>query len=292
MNAASLSAPGMSTPGMSARLAFLLPALDEATIGLVAAQLEARVRLLVTRSWIALLRDCASALPAGSHETLHPPGSRLPDPDLLLGRLGHVITPALLLSLPLTDREAVTTALLAHPDAQTREHTLDALASGATTGGSPLHDACVAWSRRMLVAELGRIPTLSHMDRLRLQERLLAADDGSSGGPQARALDEPPPEARILGDALKTGANRRATTILAERAGVAPAIAEIAIALRDPRMLVSLCWKAGCDPAETLAVQLQLGHVAPGHILHAGPGGHWPLDGAAMQRQLAILEDI
>ena len=274
----------MSIPELSARLACLLPGLDEAAREPIALQLEAHVRLLVTQSWTALVEACSNGQLPATAGALRSAIAGMPDPEPLLGRLGGTITPALLLCLPLPDRTAVTAALLAHPDAQMREHTLDAL--GDTTAGCrPLRIACLAWSRRMLVAELGRIPELSHTDRLGLQERLLAT--GSDTLPE-----EPFPEAQMLSEALRTAANRKATTILAERAGVAPDTAERAVVLRDPKMLVALCWKAGCDPAEALAVQLQLGHVPPDQVLRVGPDDQWPLDDAAMQWQISALEDI
>lgn len=278
----------MRIPELSARLACLLPGLDEVAREPVARLLEAHVRLLVTQSWTALVQACSNGRPAATAEALHSAISGMPDPEPLLARLGGAITPGLLLCLPLPDRAGVTAALLAHPDArmrdQTREHTLDAMGDTAA-GCRPLRDACLAWSRRMLVAELGRIPELSHTDRLGLQERLLATGNDT-------AADEPFPEAHLLSDALRTAANRKATMILAERAGVAADIAELAVVLRDPKMLVALCWKAGCDPAEAVAVQLQLGHVPPDQVLRMGPDDQWPLDDAAMQRQIGILEDI
>lgn len=276
------------------RLDILLPAFDAAKRETIAALLETHIRRLAVRSWTALVQRCAASLPPPTADALRLAGSRVPDPDLLMARLGGVITPAVLLSLPFADRTALTAALLAHPDAQMREHTLDALETGelsadspdageAWAGCQPLRHACIAWSRRMLVAELGHIPTLSHVDRLSLQEELLI-----TGSEPASDRMEP----HALSEALAMAANRQATIILAERAGVELDIAEMAIALRDPKMLLALCWQAGCEASETLAVQIQLGHIPPDQALRLGVDDQWPLDTAAMQWQIAMLQDI
>ena len=135
----------------------------------------------------------------------------------------------------------------------------------------------------MLIAELGHIPALCHTDRLALQDELMAS-----------GTEAPREEAEIhgLSDALAAAANRRATAILAERAGVSLDVAEVAIALRDPKMLLALCWNAGCDAAEVVAVQVQLGRIPPGQVLRVGAGDCWPLDSVAMQWQIALLQDI
>lgn len=288
---------------LSSRLAILLPGFDEATRATMAALLETHIRRLALRSWTVLVQRCAASLPPPTADALRLAGSRVPDPDLLMARLGGVITPAVLLCLPYLDSPALTAALLAHPDAQMREHTLDALQAmetgeamgagdlppdhpdggDAPAGCQPLRQACIAWSRRMLVAELSHIPSLSHVDRLSLQEELLIT--GSEP-----VMDRTEPHA--LSDALATAANRQATIILAERAGVGLDIAEMAIALRDPKMLLALCWQAGCEAAETLAVQIQLGHIPPDQALRMGTDDQWPLDTAAMQWQIAMLQDI
>ncbi len=69
-------------------------------------------------------------------------------------------------------------------------------------------------------------------------------------------------------------------------------VAEAAIGLRDRKMLLSLCWKAGCDPAETVAVQVQLGRIPPDQVLRRDPDESWPLAAAAMEWQIGILQDV
>lgn len=266
----------------AARLGVLLPGLDDRLRERILQALVDHIRLLVLRSWSGLLERCARGLSPATAAALLSIASQLPEPDLLLARLDRLVTPAVLLALPFPDRAALTAALLAHPNVHLREQALDALVE-PDRANAALVDACAAWSRRMLTAELGHIPALCHTDRLRLQEELLA---GSIEAPR----DEP--EFRTLGAALQAAANRRATAILAERAGVSCEVAEVAMALRDPRMLLALCWNGGCDAAEVVAVQVQLGRIPPAQVLRVEAGDSWPLDPMAMQWQIAVLQDI
>lgn len=304
MNAA-MHASGSHDP-LAIRLGVLLPAIDEPMRERILHALVEHVQRLLLKSWGELVERCAAGLSPGTAAAVRSIAARVPEPDLLLARLDRVITPAVLLALPLIDQPALTAALLAHPNVQLREQALDALEhhrrdhappdrenTGATglpgsrsdydPADADLVRACNAWSRRMLIAELGHIPALCHTDRLGLQDELLAGSITVPG-------DEP--ETSTLIDALQAAANRRATAILAERAGVSLDVAEVAIALRDPKMLLALCWNAGCDAAEVVAVQVQLGRIAPGQVLRVGPGDCWPLDPVAMQWQMAVLQDI
>jgi hypothetical protein len=269
---------------LSAPVAALLPSADPGMRDLVAQALASQVRRLALESWANLLRHCAESLPEDPAAALGAAAREGPEPDLLMTRLDGVITPGLLLSLPIADRTALEAALLAHGDAQVREQTLDALHQPGT-GCEPLRGACTAWSMRMLVAELGRVPGLSHSNRLRLQDQLLALARGGDG-PSDRT------ETRTLREALRGGTDRLALEILAERAGLKPESAETAAALRDPRMLAALCWRAGCDPEETVAVQVQLGRIPPDQVMHPDPDGRWPLDTARMQWHIAMLEEL
>ncbi len=266
---------------LDARLAVLLPAFDDAMRAPVAQAVVAQVQRLVLDNWRELLQRCARGLPPGPAASVRSTAFRTPEPDLLMARLHGVVTPAVLLSLRSIGQVALTAELLAHPDVRLREQALDAMVRPGT-GCEPLDRACAAWSRRMLIAELGHAAALSHTDRLGLQDELLADRDPSS--------DEP--DIQTLGEALRVAANRTATMILAERAGVALDIAEAAIALRDPRMLLALCWNAKCSPAEALAVQVQLGRIPPGEALRIGPSDRWPLDSDALQWQIGVLQDI
>ena len=276
---------------LAARLGVLLPAFDDRLREQVLQVLVDHVRLLVLQSWSGLVERCAGGLSPATAAALLSIASRVPEPDLLLARLDRLVTPAVLLALPFPHRAALGAALLAHPNLHLREQALDALTEpdrpepqgGQDRADAALAEACAAWSRRMLIAELGQIPALCHTDRLRLQDELLA---GGSDAPRDEV------EFRTLGAALQASANRRATAILAERAGVSPDVAEVAIALRDPKMLLALCWNAGCDAAEVVAVQVQLGRIPPGQVLRVGAGDCWPLDPVAMQWQIAVLQDI
>ncbi len=262
------------------RLRMLLPGADAALRATLAQLLTEHVRLQLLQSWHALLQHVAASLTPAGAAALRAATWRVPEPGLLLARLEDAIDPGVLLAVPVVNRAGLTRTLLGHPDAQLRERTLDALQQPAAAGAA-LRAACDAWSRRILVAELGRIAALNHVDRLRLQEELTAA----SGDRTADASSN-------LTTALQAAAHRGATAILAARAGVALDVAEAAIALRDRKMLLSLCWKAGCDAAETLAVQVQLGRIPPDRALRRGADDSWPLAAAAMQWQIGILQDV
>ncbi len=270
----------MTDHPLGERLVMLLPDADAAWRAAVAATLTEHVRLLVLQGWRALVQQAAGCLAPAAAAALQVAARRVPEPDLLLARLAGVIDPGMLLSLPVADRARLTRTLLAHPDPQLRERTLDAL-QAPKPGAAALRAACSAWARRMLVAELGRMAALNHVDRLRLQDELTVAAGG-------RTVDSPP----SLAAALQAASHRSATAILATRAGVALDVAEAAIGLRDRKMLLSLCWKAGCDAAETLAVQVQLGRIAPDQALRCGADGSWPLAGPAMEWQVGILQDV
>ena len=294
MNTVAMSTITGGNP-LAARLHALLPGADGPLRERVLQALVEHVRLLMLESWTGLVERCAGRLDAGpsapsATALVRSIASRMPEPDLLLLRLDPFVTPALLLALPSADRPALRAALLAHPRVHLREQTLDALRQGRHREDHPgdradaaLVRACAAWSRRMLIAELGHLPALCHTDRLALQDELL---DGGTDAPRDEA------EIYGLGEALAASANRRATAILAERAGVSLDVAEVAIALRDPKMLLALCWHAGCDAAEVVAVQVQLGRIPPNQVLRIGPGDGWPLDAVAMRWQIAILQDI
>ena len=270
----------MTDHPLAGRLRTLLPGADAAWRATVAHLLTEHVRLQVLQSWHGLVQQVAGCLAPTGAAALRAVAWRVPEPEPLLSRLGGVIDPGTLLSLPMVDRDRLTRVLLAHPDPQLRECTLDAL-QASEPGGAALRAACGTWSRRMLMAELGRMPALNHVDRLRLQEELtVSAADG---------ISDP---ATSLGAALQAAAHRSATAILATRAGVALDVAEAAIGLRDRKMLLSLCWKAGGDAAETLAVQVQLGRIAPDQVLRRGSDESWPLGETAMEWQVGILQDV
>jgi hypothetical protein len=270
---------------LSGIIAALLPGSDAENRERVAEALAGHVRQRVEESWTTLLRRCTENLPDGSAAALRTAACEAPEPDLLMSRLDGVITPGVLLSLPLADRAAIEAILLAHEEAQVREQTLDAL-SEPGAGCAPLGCACAAWSMRMLIAELGRVRGLSHSDRLALQDQMLAWGEELPGGLPGRL------EPQTLRDALRSGTDRRAVAILAERARVKLHAAELAASLHDPKLLASLCWRAGCDPEETFAVQVQLGRIPPDQVLHPDPDGHWPLEPARLQWHIAMLEEL
>ncbi|WP_428375832.1 hypothetical protein [Lichenicoccus sp.] len=264
----------------------------------LAGAIEASLLRLVAGTWSALVESCAVVLAPGSAEALRVAAASLPGTELLLPRLAAALSPATLLGLPMPDgargRSAMAATLLAQPSPQHREQVLDALQAGTDTAS--LGGICTSWARRMLVATLGSIDALSQQDRLALQERLLALRRDASG-PHAARLAPQDGEAGDpdgdLGEALSAASHRRASRILAARAGVPPAMVETAITRRDREGLLALCRAAGAGPEETMALQIQLARICPSQTLACtAPGslaGTWRLE--ALRGRLDGLAD-
>ncbi len=202
-------------------------------------------------------------------------------------------------------------ALLANPSAAIRETTLDALidrAAGNPDWHAPLvhrpalpdHAAralAEIVASHMLEALAGRTDlraeTVTAL-RARLAARLAQNSTALPGDTglldQARqleargALDE-----AVLLDASARGETRYMAVILAVAAGLTVATVDRAAAMRSPKALVSLVWKAGFSMRVAHAVQTLLGHVAPGAILHAGPDAGFPLSVEEMAWQIEFL---
>ena len=265
----------------------------------LAGMIEARLLRLVAETWAALVGSCAVVLAGPAAAALRDAASALPGTELLLPRLAAMLSPSTLLGLDLEgsgpDRAAMTAILLARASPQQRELVLDALQAGPDE--TSLAGLCATWARRMLVAALGTIEELSQRDRLALQERLLAHRRDASGlheaggSPDGREQD---PDERggqergeagawgdDLGEALLAASHRRASQILATRAGVPPSVVETAITRRDRQGLLALCQAAGAGPEEAMALQIQLARICPSQTLSSasgGPGGTWRIE--------------
>ena len=249
---------------LPSRLASLLPSLVDPEP--VARALVLHVRRLVSESLQHLAQGCAAELPAAQAGVLQASLRDLPEPDLLLPLLGGAITPAVLLRLELPNQAALAEAMLVHPDLSVREQTLDALA-GCTQDCEPLAMACQAWAKRTLMSILDRLSGVSHAARLSLREHVL-------GDAREQPIEASPPPGGLvsLEQALSQADDRVCCLILSERAGVAAALTEAAIAHRDARTLLLLCRKAGCTATRRADRQFFLGRIRPDQALRAAPG--------------------
>ncbi|WP_428391272.1 hypothetical protein [Lichenicoccus sp.] len=268
------------TSWLTARLATLLPNLDDARRASIAEALAVHVEARIATRWKALLDDCASVISANAFAALRTTVGSPPDTAPLLTRLAMLITPATLLRIATPDLPRLIHELASHPEPAQRERAVEALACHPDRDAD-VEGAIDTWSRRMLLAGLDGARALSHSERVRLRERL-AAECGST--------DTPPPSCDPTGDlqgALRAASDDRAAMILAMRADVPPRLLKTAMHRRDAGMLLSICWKAGCDPEETLGVQIQLGRIKPGDAWTLAAESGWPMRAETMLWRLA-----
>lgn len=201
-------------------------------------------------------------------------------------------------------------ALLSNGSAQIREATLDALtvqAAAEPGWHEPLSSRPVLSARSAtalssfvsdeLLASLAArtdLPTgVIDSIRVRLQDRLAGprADD-----PTLREMTDAQAlkrrgllnEAALL-DSAKHGLAPQTAARLAVAADLAYSAVDRAIAMRSSKALVSLAWKAGFSMRAALAVQAVLAEIGPGQLLHAQPGGAFPLTPDEMRWQLDLL---
>nr|WP_321983465.1 hypothetical protein [uncultured Lichenicoccus sp.] len=261
----------------------------------LAEAIEAHLLRLVAATWSALVEGCAAVLAGVPADTVRTLTATLPGTEQLLPRLAAALGPATLLGLqladPRMDRPAIAGILLAHPSPQHRELVLDALEDESDV--TSLGGICASWARRMLVATLGDMEALSRQDRLALQERLLALRRETSGPPDAGIAVQEGDPGDDLGEALSAASHRRASRILASRAGVPPAVVEAAITRRDREGLLALCRAAGAGPEEAMALQIQLARICPSRTVASAPvgalAGAWRIE--ALRGRLDGLPD-
>jgi hypothetical protein len=155
------------------------------------------------------------------------------------------------------DRPAIGMLLL-NASAAIREATLDLLIE--TAAAEPVWQ--VALARRRALPP-------------RTAERLAAADRA-----QATALEV----ARRGDRAVLAG-------MLAAASGIAPGRIEAAIAMRSPRVIAALCWRAGWHAAVAEAVQAAFG-VEPARVVRCNAEGGWTLSPTELQWQVQMLEEL
>ena len=208
-----------------------------------------------------------------------------------------------------TDTAAVR-ALLTNSSAQIREATLDALAAGAASvpdWHEPLSKRPVLSARSAILlssfvsdALMGVLATRTDLPADTLEElrgRVCARMTRTAGSAVAvdaladaqslrrrGALDE----AAVL-EAARLGHKEQVGARLVVAADLPYAAVERAVGLRSSKALVSLVWKAGFSMRAGLAVQAVLAELGPGQLLHAQPGGAFPLSVEEMRFHIDML---
>jgi uncharacterized protein (DUF2336 family) len=203
-------------------------------------------------------------------------------------------------------------ALLENPSAQIMETTLDALAARA--GGE------VGWQRQLvrhkslsaaaaralsqivtshlleeLCARADLDPALAEELRARIDRTTVTAAPKPASEIEAawrkacairdtgRLKDDAFIEAARQGQAGLMGA------MLALKASVPAEVVERAIALRSPKGLIALAWRAGLPMQVAQALQIVLGRLPPDQVIAARPGGGFPLSQQEMRWQLEFM---
>lgn len=190
------------------------------------------------------------------------------------------------------DRGAVA-ALLRNPSAAIREATLDAIATAS--GGEPAWQAALV-RRPHLPPHVARVLGTLVADHLIGQ--LMARSDLPPGLAETlherlrnRLLGPIAAEASLRGT-VEAGDSNRLREALAEAAGLSPRQIEATLALRSPRALLALCWKAGLSAELAVRVQIVLGGISPGQILRPNVEGDYPLTQAELVWQLELLDGL
>ena len=183
-------------------------------------------------------------------------------------------------------------ALLGNPSAAIREATLDRLVEGATE--EPSWQAALL-RRPRLPAHAAR--ALGAAVAAHLLEVLAARPDlpedlaeTLKARVEARLSAAAPSEAAAR-DAAQGGDRAALLSLLAEGTGLDETRLEAALALRSPRVVAALCWRAGWTADLAEEVQLALG-VSRGRLVRANVEGSWTLSIAEMQWQIELLEEL
>ena len=208
-------------------------------------------------------------------------------------------------------------ALLSNNSAAIREATLDALiaiAPSNTEWHSPLVNRPVLPARsaralseivaNQLLETLVNRPDLDPDVTSDLRHRLAARLDPQPVMPVGQhepTAEEALAEAQALHregalyeetviEAVRRGEARRVAAMLAVAANVPLSVIDRAASLRSAKGVISLVWQAGFSMRIAGPLQAMLAHLAPSAILHAGPGGAFPLAAEEMRWQLDFLK--
>lgn len=189
------------------------------------------------------------------------------------------------------DRPAIGT-LLANPSAAIREATLDRLVAGAAE--EPAWQAALV-RRTVLPPRAAR--ALGAIVAAHLLDVLAGRPDLPDGlavelrGRIAERLEAAAPAQDAALEAARSGDRRALVGVLAAATGLLPNRIEAAIAMRSPRVIAGLCWRAGWSAAAAEVMQAAFG-VPPSKILRGNAEGGWTVSPSELQWQIQMLEEL
>lgn len=154
--------------------------------------------------------------------------------------------------------------------------------------GAAVADAIAASADRPAIRALLRNPSTAIREAT--LDALIAVAAERRGRITARLDAAAPAEASAL-EAARSGNRAALASMLAAATGIVPQRIEAAIAMRSPRVIAALCWRAGWRAAVAEAVQLAFG-VEPARIVRGNAEGGWTLSPAELQWQLQMLGDL
>ncbi|MFM2150099.1 MAG: hypothetical protein RLZZ187_2405 [Pseudomonadota bacterium] len=154
--------------------------------------------------------------------------------------------------------------------------------------GEAVADAIAASADRPAIRALLRNPSTAIREAT--LDALIATAAERGGRITARLEAAAPAEASAL-EAARSGNRAALAGVLAAATGIVPQRIEAAIALRSPRVIAALCWRAGWRAAVAEAVQVAFG-VEQARIVRGNAEGGWTLSPAEMQWQLQMLDDL
>lgn len=154
--------------------------------------------------------------------------------------------------------------------------------------GEAVADAIAASADRPAIGALLRNPSTAIREAT--LDALIAVAAERGGRIAARLEEAAPAEASAL-EAARSGNRAALANMLAGATGILPQRIEAAIALRSPRVIAALCWRAGWRAAVAEAVQLAFG-VEQARIVRGNAEGGWTLSPAGLQWQLQMLDDL
>jgi uncharacterized protein (DUF2336 family) len=189
------------------------------------------------------------------------------------------------------DRPAIA-ALLANPSAALREATLDALVAAAAA--EPAWQAALV--RRPVLPPhaaraLGAILAAHLLDLLAERPDLPPGLAEELRGRIAARLEAAAPVQAAALDAARHGDRQALFGLLAAATGFTPARIAAGVAMRSPRVLAALCWRAGWTPRAAEALQAAL-DIPRDKIIAADAEGGWALTPAELQWQTELLEEL
>ncbi|WP_137176699.1 DUF2336 domain-containing protein [Roseomonas sp. AR75] len=183
-------------------------------------------------------------------------------------------------------------ALLGNASAAIREATLDRLAE--QSAGQAAWQAALVRRPRL---PPGAARALGAIIAAHLLQALAARPDLPAG--LAETL-QPRIEAHLAAaaaseaaarDAARSGDRDALAEVLTSATGYPPGRIEAALALRSPRAIVALCWRAGWTAELAEEVQVSLG-VPRAKAVRANVEGSWTLSPAELQWQVELLEEL